>query len=342
MVKLSKTKKVLDQMLKENTGTHMCDSGGAYGRHWQRNQDKDFEKMPRSTVEFRVYKHGDKVEPEIMVTHNIYHWLESRLEFCPEMDKLFHGRFLKECDGENNDTVISTIPGTSPYSGGGQKTWMELMEEFPEWLKTLKDRYRQPKYENVTDFYGNGDPVIRYTYNEQNCLSQDIQYLYFEIGDSSYVALQIHGGCDARGGLTRPRLFEVDESSSELPMFDCGRASIYCSKEEYHPTALIIKQKQEDNSQLLLPGFNKPDGIDFDKWHTWDSDDGGYHWMDGEGYCNQPMLEKYPVKDLEGDAEEDEEGNVIEQDVWEPGKLCIKDGVGYCPICGGKLESGFY
>jgi hypothetical protein len=53
-------------------------------------------------------------------------------------------------------------------------------------------------------------------------------------------------------------------------------------------------------------------------------------------------LEEYPVKDLEGEDKEYEDGNVIKQDVWEPGKLCIKDGVGYCPICGGKLESGFY
>lgn len=348
MTKLSKTKRVLAEMLKENTGTALCDSGGYYGRHWQRNQGKDFETMPRSVVEFRVWKHGDKVEPEIMVTHNIYHWLESRLEFCPEMDKLFHGRFLKECDGTTN-TVISTVSGTSPYSGGGEKSWMQLMNEFPEWLKTLKDRSRQPKYENITDYYGDGDPVIRYTYSEDNCLSQDVQYLYFEIGCNNYVALQIHGGCDARDGLTKPRLFMVDESCSELPMFDHAKASLYCSKDIYHPTALAIKQKQEDNSQLLLPGFNKPIGIDFDEFHAWDSDDGGCSWNEVDNYgnvskgYNQPRdLSKYPVKDLDGDAEEDEDGNVIEQDVWEPGKLCIKDGVGYCPICGGKLESSFY
>jgi len=32
------TKKVIYKMLTENTGVHMCDSGGENGRHWQRNQ----------------------------------------------------------------------------------------------------------------------------------------------------------------------------------------------------------------------------------------------------------------------------------------------------------------
>ena len=160
---------------------------------------------------------------------------------------------------------------------------------------------------------------------------------------SETVGICVHGGCDARSGFTKPRFFEVNDSCSELPMFDYSRASMYCSKDIYHPTALAIKQKQEDDSQLLLPGFNKPIGIDFEEFHSWDSDDGGCSWTENDNYHTGVRgLEKYPVKDLDGDAEEDEEGNVIEQDVWEPGKLCIKDGVGYCPICGGKLESDFY
>ena len=31
-------KKKVIEMLQENTGRHMLDSGGAYGRHWERNQ----------------------------------------------------------------------------------------------------------------------------------------------------------------------------------------------------------------------------------------------------------------------------------------------------------------
>lgn len=33
----------------------MCDSGGAYGRNWERNQNRDFMQKPEATVEFSVY-----------------------------------------------------------------------------------------------------------------------------------------------------------------------------------------------------------------------------------------------------------------------------------------------
>ena len=35
-------------MLTENTGTHMLDSGGGSGRHWQRNQKKSIEDFRKS------------------------------------------------------------------------------------------------------------------------------------------------------------------------------------------------------------------------------------------------------------------------------------------------------
>lgn len=36
--KLTSTERVLIAMLTENTGRHMLDSGGAYGRNWERNR----------------------------------------------------------------------------------------------------------------------------------------------------------------------------------------------------------------------------------------------------------------------------------------------------------------
>ena len=34
----TKTQRILHQMLTENTGAHVLDSGSIYGRHWQRNR----------------------------------------------------------------------------------------------------------------------------------------------------------------------------------------------------------------------------------------------------------------------------------------------------------------
>ena len=46
------TKEIIYKMLTENTGIHMCDSGGEDGRMWQRNQKKsynDFDNEPEIT-----------------------------------------------------------------------------------------------------------------------------------------------------------------------------------------------------------------------------------------------------------------------------------------------------
>ena len=42
-MKYTETNKLVYEMLTENTGSHMGDSGGAYGRHWERNQKRTIE-----------------------------------------------------------------------------------------------------------------------------------------------------------------------------------------------------------------------------------------------------------------------------------------------------------
>ena len=54
--------------------------------------------------------------------------------------------------------------------------------------------------ENIRDFN---------TYNWDNLLSQTIQGMEFELHGVSLLLLQVHGGCDVRGGYTLPRIFEV-------------------------------------------------------------------------------------------------------------------------------------
>ncbi len=72
---------VIAGMLKKNTGVAMCDSGGAGGRHYQRNQERDFASEPAITLDFRY--------ESIDVTLNLYHWLAGRLEFAPELQADF-------------------------------------------------------------------------------------------------------------------------------------------------------------------------------------------------------------------------------------------------------------
>jgi hypothetical protein len=75
------TQDILAEMLVENTGTHMLDSGGAYGRSWQRNAGK--------TV------HDFLAEPEATcdgwgVTLSVFHYLSKRLKYSPSMQSRFN------------------------------------------------------------------------------------------------------------------------------------------------------------------------------------------------------------------------------------------------------------
>jgi hypothetical protein len=155
------TKEKLNEMLKENTGRNVLDSGGAYGRHWERNQERNFEEEPAVRLEFSEFG--------IEATHNLYHWLEERLEYDEEMTD----KFLK----------FSMLPENE------DKYWLENMEDFAQVV-------------------GDGDVVTVNTYNGEDALSQTIQYTRFELDGTGYVILQVHGGMDVRGGYSTPAIFQ--------------------------------------------------------------------------------------------------------------------------------------
>ena len=108
----TETAAVLAAMLTENTGTNFLDSGGiakydadgnyvgsdcGYGRHWQRNQHRDFDAEPATVLSF---KYG------IDVTHNVYHWLLERLEYDDELQDRFD-EFVED----HEDTYCSGLVG---------------------------------------------------------------------------------------------------------------------------------------------------------------------------------------------------------------------------------------
>lgn len=71
----------ISEMLTENTGVHMLDSGGKDGRMWQRNQGKNFEQEPRVTWEI----YDGQID---YVTVSAYHYLTEVLEISEETEKL--------------------------------------------------------------------------------------------------------------------------------------------------------------------------------------------------------------------------------------------------------------
>ncbi|MEW5961040.1 MAG: hypothetical protein AB1801_25215 [Chloroflexota bacterium] len=176
-------------LLLENTGIHLLDSGDAYGRHWQKNQGKtihDFINEPAVKFDLMVYKQIDgewqytRVEntEEIDYTISVFHYLTGgALELDPLCDR-FNARPVDNWDFEG-------AYGVSKHSG--------------EWLSSKGAQFG-------TSFN---------TYNHASALSQVLQGTYVTIGRQVYVLLQVHGGCDLRGGYTDAKLFALSDPLTE-------------------------------------------------------------------------------------------------------------------------------
>tara|TARA_R110000822_G_scaffold62325_1_gene153652 strand:+ start:213 stop:926 length:714 start_codon:yes stop_codon:yes gene_type:complete len=174
----SNVKDLIFSMLTENTGTHMCDSGGDNGRMWQRNAHKcvaDFEAEPQE-----LYQYDPKYN-EIYRTVSVFHYLTNNLE----VDSLafeFNERNTKpkDWDAEYNGDV-------SIY-GVGWSAW-----------------------DYLTEFYEVEVSRSWNTYNGESDLSQILQGANLTINEEHYILVQIHGGADARGGYTDAKLFKCGD-----------------------------------------------------------------------------------------------------------------------------------
>jgi hypothetical protein len=155
-------------MLTENTGSHMLDSGGAYGRNWERNQVKTMQDFENEPEELYTYS---KRWNELSRTVSVYHHYLSQLQTDEVCDQ-FNAMPCEDWDAE-------VVYGVS------KSQWEWLNEFFPD----LK----------VTSTFN--------TYNWDSDLSQILQGCWIAVGVESYLLLQIHGGCDARGGYTNAKLF---------------------------------------------------------------------------------------------------------------------------------------
>jgi len=82
------TEGIINSMLKESTGVALCDSGGAYGRHWQNNQGRDFSSEPEIDVDYNWMSEGDRID----FTISVYHYLANNLT-SDELTDEFNSRF---------------------------------------------------------------------------------------------------------------------------------------------------------------------------------------------------------------------------------------------------------
>lgn len=165
---LDELRRAIQEMLIENTGCSILDSGGAYGRSWEKNRSRDFDSEETVGIEA-----GDGY---VEIQYNVYKYLLNFLGITEEskgLDKVLQ-KTIELGDGDN---------------------YMADMEDFME--------------EQEQDGYTHHD--ITNTYNYDNILSEVLQYgvLINDDTDEHFIILQIHNGCDVRGGYTRPRVFSL-------------------------------------------------------------------------------------------------------------------------------------
>jgi len=197
-------KKAIKELLCQNTGCDILDSGGAYGRGWEKNRHRNFDEQ--EAVELKVW--NDKV----ILQYNVYKYLVNFLELndkCEVLQKELD-EFMAREDSHSH---------------------MQDMEDFME-HKSKHDDY---------DLQG-----ITNTYNYDNIISQVLQYGIIVDGeDEHFIILQIHNGCDVRGGYTKPKIFSLG----------CDDGESYFHMTQHDVTAHCTKCKM-----------------------SWYSDDSGYNW----------------------------------------------------------------
>lgn len=170
-----KIEKIIDNLLKEPIAHHLCDSGGAYGYQYERNQNEGYVKglIP-------VDHYTNKEERILEVNIPIYDFLTYNL--VKDEDAInFEKQLFIELENHN----------INPYH------IFEVAEFLNSNLFTGINIENEVKYIN--------------TYNYEEYLSQTLLYAPIYDGLDWYILLELHNGCDVRSGYTSPQIFKVKD-----------------------------------------------------------------------------------------------------------------------------------
>lgn len=94
MIDVMTTEAKLVAMLTENTGRHLLDSGGAYGRAWERNQGRDLASF-QAAPSLLVDEYGAALD--------LFHWLRERVQYDAELDAVWQAFDEANPDGYWHD-----------------------------------------------------------------------------------------------------------------------------------------------------------------------------------------------------------------------------------------------
>lgn len=203
----TKNQKAIYKLLTTSTWSALCDSGGAYGRHWERNQKKsiqDFIREPEIYTELTTYQYDKDQPTEHLVQSNfhrtIYHYdpkpdRESNTEYSYTIS-LFHwlNKYF-DIANEEQDPFVAKFNRLRK----GQHDYMEDRQE--EYLESIN-------YQRGDTFNSyNSDSNLSQVYTLTPVFPQCEEYNIYE---HQYHLLSIHQGCDVRWGYTIDMMVRID------------------------------------------------------------------------------------------------------------------------------------
>lgn len=200
---------VIKNMMCENTGRNLLDSGDAYGRHYEENQNG----IMTGPQKVDFWTDGEK-ETELIPIIPLYDFLTYSLEIDEEAN-IYNNRFYNYIGAHDLD----------PYS----------VVDIEDTIKIIGEESGYSKMEMIN------------TYNYECHLSQTIQFMLFNDGyDNTYVCLQIHNGCDVRAGYTLPKIFYVKEPEYFITGTTDARITCGCRDYNYYDYDSIEMYDGED------------------------------------------------------------------------------------------------
>jgi hypothetical protein len=264
----SPVERAVAALLVENTGAHFLDSG-IYGRAWQVTRAKygldgglpnstyhggpghvaeepQIDEIGHVALAMREEPEGD-IDPFGCVSVDTFHWLVNRLDYDEKLDRKFR-RFVDKLWAASRDQSGHTAlhPRIEwPYETGAIERFIVKLRE-------------HGAHVHVDD--------SRNTYNGEDALDRTLQYVMFTVTnpvewgdgwramdnhstlgpdidkpkpeflpDGTYVALQVHGGADVRGGYTDAHLFTVPGYDAAFALYDNDRMEVWCEGADLVP-----------------------------------------------------------------------------------------------------------
>lgn len=247
-------KEVIHAQLTENTGTHFLDSGGAYGRHWEENQESPPWEDPTYEVGrgYVVRNVADHMEKTLGRDRTCVA-LEAALYAFGRTDDQQGEAWLRVEEAFANSLLDGEV--TEPILRS-----MGVPEGFVDDVLAVQSEVEPAR---TPDFGRGGEPAEAFTVNtynhEHGALSQVLQGVNLGGPYAEYVFMQVHQGADVRGGYTGPRVYSVWDAwipsefwfRCEQCGWDQAESCLYGSDAEL----LFVRGDDDPAEQLVEEGW---------------------------------------------------------------------------------------